>query len=156
MMLTIQQAAAKILQEMKIPLSAKELAKIALEKGLVQSQAKDAVQSLSQTLERNVRMNVGNNPELQFVYLEKGRCLALPEWKYEHPEDQAEYKEKEQPAKNKVTIDLPVDLLNQIRIYQLGNELNSFNEAIVHLIKKGISASTNELLEKLKSKLNNL
>ncbi|OQP08762.1 hypothetical protein, partial [Geobacillus thermoleovorans] len=86
----------------------------------------------------------------------KGRCLALPEWKYEHPEDQAEYKEKEQPAKNKVTIDLPVDLLNQIRIYQLGNELNSFNEAIVHLIKKGISASTNELLEKLKSKLNNL
>ena len=61
--ITIQQAAAQLLAEYKKPLKSKDLAKLAQERRLVApSTAKDPIQSLSQTLERNIRLDKGNKP----------------------------------------------------------------------------------------------
>jgi hypothetical protein len=158
-MVTIQKTAAEILKEAKVPISAKEIAKLAIEKGLVKkSNAQDPIQSLSQTLERNVRMDTGNNPRLQFINTERGRCLALPEW-YDN-EDELEYEmestETEPSMTKKVTIELPINILNKIKIHQLGNEFQCIDDAILDLVIKGLIASTDELIKKLKTEIEDL
>ncbi len=147
---TIQQAAAQLLAEYKKPLKSKELAKLAQERRLVApSTAKDPIQSLSQTLERNIRLDKGNKPRLIFVEIEEGRAIGLPEW----------YEEKKVEKKvecEKVEIPLPADLLNKIKIYQTSFNFTSIEEAIIQLTKKGLSATSQELIDRLKIELDEL
>ncbi len=53
--MTIQEAAHKLLSEVMKPLSAKDLAKMALERHMVSSEAQDPIASHAQTIEKNVR-----------------------------------------------------------------------------------------------------
>lgn len=148
--ITIQQAAAQLLAEHMRPLKSKELAKLAQEKRLVApSTAKDPIQSLSQVLERNIRLDKGNKPRLVFVDTDEGRCIAVPEW----------YEEKKVITKverEKLEVGVPADLLNKIRLYQTSFKLSSIEEAVVQLTKRGLSATSQELVERLKSELDEL
>ena len=148
--ITIQQAAARLLDEHKKPLKSKVLAKLAQEQGLVpQSTAKDPIQSLSQVLERNIRLDKGNKPRLIFVETAEGRCIALPQW-YEQK------KVEKKVVNEKIEVGVSSDLLNKIKLYQTSFKLGSIEDAIVELAKKGLSASSNELIDKLRLELEGL
>lgn len=147
---TIQQAAAALLSEYKRPLKSKELANLALQREMVApSAAKDPIQSLSQTLERNIRLDKGNKPRLLFVDTENGRGIGLPEW-YE------ERKVEKKVNLEKIEVAVPADLLNKIKLYQSSFNFMTIEETIVHLAKKGLSATSEELIERLKSELDGL
>ena len=147
--MTIQQAAARILEEYKKPLKSKEIARMAQERGFVlQSTAKDPIQSLSQALERNIRLNKGNKPRLVFTETDQGRCIAIPEW-YEKIEIEPKLGEK-------LEIHLTGDLINKVELYQNSFNLHSFEEAIISLVKKGLNATSDELIDRLKAQLDAL
>ena len=147
---TIQQAAAQLLEEQRRPIKSKELARMAQEKGLVApSMAKDPIQSLSQVLERNIRLDKGNKPRLIFIETEEGRCIAIPQW----------YEEKKIETKIEsevIQIALSEDIMNKVKLYQISFNLPSMEEAIVQLTKKGLSAASEELINRLKTELQGL
>lgn len=148
---TIQQAAWQLLLEYRKPLKSKELARLAQERRLVApSAAKDPIQSLSQVLERNIRLNKGNKPRLTFVETDGGRCIGVPEW----------YEEKKiEPIIEKseaIEIGLSEDILNKVKLYQTSFGLISMEEAVVQLVKKGLGAASDELITRLKSELEGL
>lgn len=149
-LMTIQQAAAWLLDEYKKPLKSKELARLAQERSLVPpSNAKDPIQSLSQVLERNIRLDKGNKPRLIFVESEEGRQIGKPEW-YETK------REVTKVACEKIEVGLEADLMNKIKLYQTSFNLPSIEEAILQLTKKGLSAASDELIDRLKSQLEGL
>ncbi len=147
---TIQQAAALLLGEQQKPLKSKELARLAQERKLVApSMAKDPIQSLSQVLERNIRLDKGNKPRLVFVETEEGRCIGLPEW----------YEKKEiEPAATQETIQIALseDIMNKIKLYQGSFGVISIEETIIQLVKKGLNATSKELIDRLKVELEEL
>ena len=75
---TIQEAAAGILKEKGVPMSARELAAEALARRAVTSNAKDPEASLGNTLEKNIRDGTYNHPKLVFVRSARGRLIGLP------------------------------------------------------------------------------
>ena len=147
---TIQQAAALLLGEQQKPLKSKELARLAQERKLVApSMAKDPIQSLSQVLERNIRLDKGNKPRLVFVETEEGRCIGLPEW--------YEKKEIESTATQEtIQIALSEDIMNKIKLYQGSFGVISIEETIIQLVKKGLNATSKELIDRLKVELEEL
>lgn len=148
--MTIQQA-AHILLEYGKPLKSKELAIIAQDKKIVApSMAKDPIQSMSQVLERNIRLNKGNKPKLIFVETDEGRAIAMPEW-------DEEKKLKEKAEKSEVIqIGLGEDIINKISLYQTSFNLSSIEHAIIELTKKGLAATSKELIDRLKVELEGL
>lgn len=149
-LMTIQQAAALLLDEYKTPLKSKELAKLAQDRQLIApSNAKDPIQSLSQVLERNIRLDKGNKPRLIFVETEEGRQIGKPEW--------YETKKVERKVEcEKIEIGLEPDLMNKIKLYQTSFSLPSIEEAILQLTKKGLNAASQELIDRLKMELEGL
>lgn len=155
--ITIQQAAAQLLAEHKRPLKSKDLARLAQERNLVApSAAKDPIQSLSQVIERNIRLDKGNKPRLVFVDTSAGRCIALPSWYEKKKVEEVEKKEVVSQKVEKVEISIPVDILNKVQLYQTSFKLPSVEAAIVQLTKKGLGATANDLIEKLKVELEGL
>lgn len=148
--ITIQQAATELLSEYKKPLKSKDLARMAQERKMVApSMAKDPIQSLSQTLERNIRLDKGNKPRLIFVETESGRCIGIPEW-YE------EVKVEKKVARERVEVALSSDLINKVKLYQSSFKVMSMEESMVQLIKRGLSATSQELIDRLKLELEDL
>lgn len=148
--ITIQQAASELLSEHRKPLKSKDLARMAQERRMVApSMAKDPIQSLSQTLERNIRLDKGNKPRLIFVETENGRCIGMPQW-YE------EVKVEKKVVSESVEVGLSSDLFNKVKIYQTSFKLTSIEDAMVQLIKKGLGATSQELIDRLKLELDDL
>ena len=77
----IQKAAHQILVEEGHPLPSRIIAKQALEREMAASKSKDPIQSLAQTIEKNIRDGVYNNPELIFMTEDGRRVIGLPGWK---------------------------------------------------------------------------
>lgn len=155
-MYTIQQAAYEVLKESMEPLKSTEIAQRILQKGLIESHAKNPVQSISQALERNIRMNKGNSPKLQFVETYLGRqieCAEQPQQSVHHFQQVIERKEQQ---KEEITISIPKDLLDKVKIYQLGTGKGSLDEAVASLIKTGLFSSSDKLIEILKREMENL
>ncbi|MBE6024539.1 MAG: hypothetical protein E7231_15400 [Cellulosilyticum sp.] len=149
--ITIQQAAAELLAEHRKPLKSKELARMAQERKLVApSMAKDPIQSLSQVLERNIRLDKGNKPRLIFVETEQGRAIAIPAW-YEEKKPEPKVEKSEN-----IAIGLSEDILNKVKLYQTSFNLPNMEEAIIQLVKKGLGATSQELIDRLKTELEGL
>jgi hypothetical protein len=136
-MTTIQEAAHDILEEFGKPLNSKEIARIALERRMVKSMAKDPVQSHAQTIEKNIRSDVYNKPRLIFIHGPQGRLIGLSTWKgksshYDDtPTKQSEYME--------LRARIPADLLEKIHLARQAKLANSFDEMVAFLLKKGLS-----------------
>jgi oligopeptide/dipeptide ABC transporter ATP-binding protein len=84
-MMTIQEAAYKILEEAGKPLTSKEIAVIALNKHMVISNAKDPPFSLASTIDKNIRDGIYNKPRLKFDHTPQGRKIRLPSWELNPP-----------------------------------------------------------------------
>ncbi|MCE5222549.1 MAG: winged helix-turn-helix domain-containing protein [Clostridium sp.] len=182
---TIQQAAAEILKQRNYPIKAKEIAEIALKENLIApSKAKNPVISLSQVLERNIRMNMGNNPKLAFINTDKGRMIGLPEMdvikKNETCNDvhirndtfikndvliksdavikndtfiksEAHIKNEENSLISLLKRHLPEATIEKIELFMRIKKYSEIDYAIIELIKRGLVASTNDILQTLKS-----
>lgn len=153
--MTIQKAAAQLLREFNQPMLAKEISRIALERELVESGSVNKVQSLTQTLERNIRLNMGNRPRLIFVETDAGRCVDLPE-RHEDQQDTQLVNDKDiikQAAEGyqSYQIDIPLNMVKLLKIHQLMEEYPTIEETIIELISVGLSSSTGNLIEKLKN-----
>jgi len=137
-MTTIQEAAHNILEEFGKPLNSKEIARIALERRMVESMAKDPVQSHAQTIEKNIRSDVYNNPRLIFMHGPQGRLIGMPTWEGRSSQD------IDTPNKQNKYIELkariPADLFEKVQLARQAKLANSFDEMVVFLLKKGLSA----------------
>lgn len=182
---TIQQAAAEILKQRNYPIKAKEIAEIALKENLIApSKAKNPVISLSQVLERNIRMNMGNNPKLVFINTDKGRMIGLPEMdaikKNETCNDvhikndtfvknnvliksdavikkdtfiksESHIKNEENSLISLLKKHLPEATIEKIELFMRIKKYSEIDYAIIELIKRGLVASTNDILQTLKT-----
>lgn len=76
--MNVQTAAHRILTDTGHPISAREIAKKALAAGLVNSNSKDPILSIAGTIEKTIRGEKYNDPQLVFVSTVNGRKVALP------------------------------------------------------------------------------
>jgi hypothetical protein len=132
--MTIQEAAHNILNEFGKPLNSKEIARIALERRLVDSVAKDPIQSHAQTIEKNIRGDAYNKPRLIFIHGPQGRLIGLPTWEGQFSQGvdkQNEYME--------LRARIPADLLEKVQLARQAKLANSFDEMVAFLLKKGLS-----------------
>lgn len=153
-MLTIQQAAHQVLKEAGISLKSVEVARRIHEQQLVQSAATNPIQSISQALERNIRMNKGNTPKLNFTETAFGREITIP------PSELASmlpatstisYEQKES-----ITVELPKNVVDKIKIFQLGTGLDTLDEAVALLVRSGLVNNSSKLLESIKKEMEEL
>lgn len=147
--MTIQRAAHFLLTEAGEPIKSTKLAKMAIEKGLVaKSNAKNPIQSLSQTIERNIRSNSGNNPKLVFIQKKDGRYIGTEEMVSKYADN---ISEDTKPPGTLIKLYLPDNLKQNVRVYALAEEISAIDETIMALIKEGIDATHDRSIEKLRS-----
>ncbi|MER2107860.1 MAG: HTH domain-containing protein [Solibacillus sp.] len=152
-MKTIQQAAYEVLQQAGSSLKSLEIARRIHEQGLVQSNAVNPVQSISQALERNIRMNKGNTPKLIFIETAFGREVTIP---YE-PAPFVEVPELKLTGQlEEMTVQLPKSLLDKVKIFQLGTGAASLDEAVAVLLKSGLQNNSATLIESIKKEMDRL
>jgi hypothetical protein len=150
--MTIQEAAYKLLTEKEKPLSSKELAKIALERQMVSSAAQDPVASHAQTIEKNIRDGVYNNPKLVFVHAgAQGRLIGLPGWNSNVPEA------KETLSKLiEIKAKIPSELFDKIKLAEQAKLKNDFDETVSLLLTKGLSIVAADIKKGLMTQLDSL
>jgi hypothetical protein len=151
-MMTIQEAAYKILEEAGKPLTSKEIAVIALNKHMVISNAKDPPFSLASTIDKNIRDGIYNKPRLKFDHTPQGRKIRLPSWELNPPASSGppfgtigyvELKAK-----------IPSDLFEKIQLAGQAKVAIDFDELVAFLLKKGLLASADEIKKGILQQLN--
>lgn len=152
-MKTIQQAAYEVLKQAGSSLKSLEIARRIYEQQLIQSNAVNPVQSISQALERNIRMNKGNTPKLVFIETAFGREVTIP---YEPAAVIPVTEQRQETQVEELTIELPKSLLDKVKIFQLGTGVASLDEAVALLIKSGLQNNSANLLESIKKEMDRL
>lgn len=150
--MTIQEAAHSLLQEVGNPMSSKDLARMALDRHMVSSLARDPVQSLAQTLEKNVRDDIYNNPKLKFVHTANGRLLSLETW-------DAKRGVAEQSTKfvtKNIAIQIPSEIYEQVQLAHQAKLAESIEETTAVLLKQGLSTLAPRIKEGLMRQLDQL
>lgn len=143
------------MRRLKYPIKAKEIAQIALNENLITpSKAKNPIISLSQVLERNIRMDMGNKPKLVFINTDKGRLIGLPEMdvnKNVKSEYEKSRENEESCLISSIEKCLPKNIIEKIELFMRIKKYSQIDDAIIDLIKRGLVASSNEILNTLKS-----
>lgn len=155
--LSIQQAAAYLIRQKKAPMTAQEIVQKAQEMDLVrQSRSQNPSNSFIQTLERNIRMKVGNNPALRFVYDDFGTRFidldAAGDDKYEREIEVRPIQKKKVTVSetNSISNSYDQEILPNIKLYMLANQLTDETEAINELLKFAIKEKMDDTLGKIK------
>jgi hypothetical protein len=149
--MTSQEAAYKLLNEVGKPLSAKDLARIALERRMVSSVAQDPVASHAQTIEKNIRDDVYNNPKLVFIHSAQGRLIGLPEWNSNPPVVNDTF-----PNLIEIKAKIPSELFDKIKLAEQAKLKNNFNETVSFLLVKGLSMVSADIKKGLMTQLDSL
>jgi hypothetical protein len=147
----VNEAAVSILQEEKRPLYSKEIARRAIDQGLVSSTAKDPITSIAQTLDKNIRDEIYNHPKLIFISSPKGRLVGLPSMNGE-----VSTLSVAPSHRQTIALKLPIDLIERIQLASHAKIANSFDDTIVLLIKKGLVAVADDVRRGLTMQLNKL
>lgn len=151
--MTAQHAAQEILTEFRKPMSAAEIARVALERKLVRSFAKKPVASIAQTLEKNVRERRRNKPQLRFVYESNHRLLALPEWA-----DDKKFQQSETDAASRVELKAYIhpDLLEHVQLAVQSRIAAGHDDTIALLLSGGLASQAAHIREGLLNQLSRL
>lgn len=152
-MKTIQQAAYEVLRQAGSSLKSLEIARRIHEQQLIQSNAVNPVQSISQALERNIRMNKGNSPKLVFIETAFGREVTIP---YEPVSTGEMTAPKMTEQLEEMAVQLPKSLLDKVKIFQLGTGAASLDEAVAILLKSGLQNNSATLIESIKKEMDQL
>ncbi|MCD6485746.1 MAG: winged helix-turn-helix domain-containing protein [Syntrophobacterales bacterium] len=152
--MTAQEAAYAILKEAGRPMASREVAEIALKRGLVTSSSKDPVFSIYTTIDKNIRENRYNSPRLAFMGEGRGRTIGLPAIiDTKASQTQGTYGEKERSIKKKLSIEISEDLVDQIQIAYQARVADTFDATAIVLIQRGLASSAKEIRERLLEKL---
>jgi hypothetical protein len=130
--MTMQRAAERLLKEAGCAMPSRQLAELALARGFVSSTAKDPVHSLAQTLEKNIRDQLYNDPPLRFVQTDKGRMLGLVEW----PDPVSPSGATQETT---VSINLPQPLMDALGLAVQAKLASTHSEALVLFAQEGIA-----------------
>ena len=144
----IQKAAHQILEEEGKPISSKEIARIALERGLVISIAKNPIQSHSQSIEKNIRDGDYNVPKLVFIQHNSGRLIGLPAWTKKNI--------TLQPKSKRISIEIPTELEESIQLAYHAGIKNTFEETVVSVLEKGLLIIAPKIKEGMAERLKKL
>lgn len=144
----VQEAAYKILGEEGRPVSSREIAKIALERGWVTSGSNDPVFSIASTIEKNIRTGTYNRPELTFVRTVSGRQVGLPKWK----PPGLSY----QPSRRTVSVQIPEEIAEKVRLATQAKLAPSFEATVALLLRKGIVAAAPDIKAAMMRQLDTL
>lgn len=150
--MTIQEAAFKILEEVGKPISSKEIARIALDRRMVSSTAQDPIQSHAQTIEKNIRDDVYNNPKLVFLNSSQGRLIALPIW----DSIRSSAPDKKEPILSELRVHVSTELLGKLKLAEQAKLKNSFDETVSFILTKGLSILSPEIKRGLMEQLDSL
>ena len=157
--MTVHKAAEKIIQEANKPLTAREIAKSMYERGWVSSNAKDPIYSLTQTLEKTIRSEIYNIPELVFVYSHGDRMVGLPSMA---SNDASHIGYDLSPGSvpkvqmHSITLKIPPELMEKIQLAVQAKLASSLDETISLLLKKGLSTVTQHIRSGLAHQLSKL
>ncbi|MBI2850133.1 MAG: hypothetical protein HYX80_03715 [Chloroflexi bacterium] len=141
---TMQDAAYEILKEMGHPLSSKELARIALARRLVNSQAENKIQSLANTIEKNIRDAKYNNPELIPISSSDGTLIGLPEHK--NVIGSAQWWEK-------ISINVPLELFQKLQLAQQARQDPTLENTMIFLLQSGLKSESTNIKQKLQEQI---
>ena len=150
--MTIQEAAYEILEELGKPITSKELARIALDRRMVTSTAQDPIQSHAQTIEKNIRDGIYNNPKLVFIISSQGRLVGLPGW----DSDRSPTPDDKTPNLSELRVHVSTELLEKIRLAEQAKLKNSFDETVSFILTKGLSILASEIKKGLMEQLDSL
>ena len=138
--MSIQKVAYELLKEQGRPLKPEELAKRALERGLVTSRAgtpDKKLRAMQTTLRKNTRHDSKyNEPRLVCIRQpgHRGLLLSLPEWQAKEPERETLSQMKEYVERK---IQLPSDIAKQIELVRAAGIAKTFDDALLFLLRKG-------------------
>lgn len=147
--MTVQQAALEILREVNRPMSAKEISRIIVNRGLASSSARDPVMSFAQTLEKNIRGETYNEPTLVFILTQTGRQIGLPAWK--NTDDTVR---PSISATKGISLQIPVELLDKIHLAVQAKIAGSLDETLISILKMGLISLGPEIKQRLSRQLN--
>jgi len=167
--MTVQKAAAIILKEKGRPMTPAEIAREIEDRNMVESKANPKWLSFQQTLERNIRMNHGNNPRLSFStddlreykeeYKQEGivRYVSLPEWirsESDHePQQPVQAPAPSRPVKQVQTEAAPAggddELERRLRLYAMLFTGGDRDAAVQELLAFALNAKKDEILERV-------
>jgi hypothetical protein len=147
----IQQAAYDILKEENRPLPATDIAKRVLEKGMKSSDAKDPIASFAQTIEKNIRDGIYNDPKLIFIHNAQGRFVGLPSWEKKDATPEANVTRIQE-----FTLKVPVELFEKIQLATQAKIAKSFEETVILLLKNGLTTMASKIKEGLSHQLKKL
>ena len=143
--MTIQKAAYEILKEKGYPLSYKEIARIALVRGVVTSAARDPISSLGATILKNIKDGIYNEPKLCFARDEHGRrVIGLPEWVGK------ESAVTRSPTK---TIEISAEVADMLELARLAGLGDNETKVADRLIHDGFKTVKSEIETKLVNKV---
>jgi hypothetical protein len=146
MKMTAQEAFHKILTEQGAPMTPMELATIAISKGYVSSNAKNAPFSIASTVTKNIRGGTYNHPQLVKI----GRKLGLPSMqKNSHSTNEAEHNKKKT-----LSVEIPEEIADKIQLAKQAKLAESLDETVVLLLNAGLSAYAEEIRKNLLQQLN--
>jgi hypothetical protein len=148
--MTAQEAYATLLKEEGQPLSPRELARRALQRGLVSSASKDPVFSIATTVAKNIRDGAYNRPELVSIRTAEGRKIGLPEWNRER------HVRRLVQTSRPSTITLPPDIAQGIRLAVDAGVGASEQDVVVLLVKRGLAAMKKTIRAGIREQLRRL
>lgn len=144
----VQEAAYRLLAEEGRPLSSRELARRALERGMVRSAASDPEFSIASTIEKTIRYGKYNRPELAFVQSASGRRIALPTWKPRSV--------PAAPERRMVSVQIPADLAEKIKLASQARIAPTYEATLALLLRRGLAAAAPEIKQALMQQLSAL
>ena len=144
--MTAQEAAYQLLKEIGEPQSSQAIARMALEQGLVHSNARDPVNSIAQTIEKNIRGEVYNQPRLIFIHRNGDRMIGLPG--LSTPQDgrpQVEEQAGARVPKVELRVSIAGELMEKIHLADQSGIGDSFVETVVALLESGLQSKKEEI-----------
>lgn len=154
-MRTIQEAAEFLLIEEGKPLTSREIAKRALDIGLVTSTSKDPIFSMATTIDKNIRDGIYNKPELIVIFTPAGRYIGLPGWDKKTANTQLEKSSSIENQKT-LTIKIPEDLFEKIQLATQAKIADGFDATAICILKRGLIDLAPAIREGLASQLSKL
>lgn len=144
---TIQEVAKLILEEKGYPMSSRTLAKMALSKHLVKSNAIDPERSLAGTIDQNI--NEGRDPKLvKFQGTNDENLVGLPEWK-DKVIGQTRWWEE-------IRINVSLELYQKVQLAQQSGLGSNFDETVILLLESGLKQEKSNIKEGLMKQIEKL
>ena len=158
--MTAHEAAHSLLIEEGKPLSSRELARRMLDRRLVSSKARSPIDSLAQTIEKNIRDKAYNRPQLVFVRTADTRLVGLPS----HGASAASVPRENSvvadvprvrvpTAEQPMTLELPPVLTDKVKLAALAGLAATLEQTAALLLQRGLEVSADEIAAGLRSYL---